>query len=163
MSGFNLQRSLDRAARKSTRRVRSDRGRSRLEPRLAAQLDSLLSGQERLPMHVIARELGRNAARLGLRSPARATLYAALERATVPAFEKRTLPESVRVALHNVADDEIVPGHQVAFAAFNRGDVAALCFGAGLPWSCLAAASRLSGFRPKSRSLLHAVMRYRGI
>jgi hypothetical protein len=163
MSVFNLQGSLDRAARKSARRPRSDRGRSRLSPRLAARIDVLLSGQERPAVHVLASELEAYAARHRLRAPARATIYAALARAPVPAFEKRRLPESVRHALHNLEDDAVVPGAQVAFAAFNRGDTVALCFAAGLPWSCLAAASRLPGFRPKSLALLRAVMRYRGI
>lgn len=75
----------------------------------------------------------------------------------------RSLPESVRRSLHNLGKDAIVPGNQVAFAAFNRGDTLALCWASGLPWPCLRHAARLPGFRPKSLALLFAVMRYRGI
>ena len=95
--------------------------------------------------------------------PARATLYASLSRAPVASFPMRSLPESVRRALHNLGDDAVVPGDQVAFAAFNRGDTQALCWASGLPWPCLRHAALVPGFRPKSLALLRSVMRFRGI
>lgn len=114
-------------------------------------------------MSVLMKEMVAHCRRHRLPPPARATLYASLSRAPVASFPMRSLPKSVRRALHNLDDDAVVPGDQVAFAAFNRGDTRALCWAAGLPWPCLRHAALLSGFRPKSLALLVAVMRYRSI
>ncbi len=114
-------------------------------------------------MRELMKEVLTHCRRHRLPAPARATLYASLSRAPMPSFAMPSLPESVRRALHNLGDDAVVPGDQVAFAVFNRGDTSALCWASGLPWPCLRNAGLWSAFRPKSRALLAAVMRYRGI
>ena len=114
-------------------------------------------------MSVLMKEMVAHCRRHQLPPPARATLYASLSRAPVSSFPMRELPESIRRALHNLGNDAVVPGDQVAFAAFNRGDTTALCWASGLPWPCLRHAALWSGFRPKSLALLLAVMRYRAI
>jgi hypothetical protein len=96
----------------------------------------------------------------GLRAPSRGTIYNAFARASVPSFSREDLPESVLRTLHNIGGREI-PGHQIVFAAFNYGDTRAISYASALPWSCLQAAARLRGWRPKSAALLAAVMRYR--
>ena len=114
-------------------------------------------------MRDLVAEVAAYCARRQLPAPARATLYAALARVPVARFSMSELPASVSRTLHNLDREAVVPGDQVAFAAFSRGDTTALCWAAGLPWPCLRHAALLPGFRPKSRALLLAVMRYRGI
>jgi hypothetical protein len=99
----------------------------------------------------------------GFREPSRATLYNAIERAPSSSYLLSALPPHVRRCLHNLDDDAMVPGPQVAFAAFNRGESAALSWAAGMPWLSLKAAQKLPGFRPKSRALLDAILRFRGV
>jgi hypothetical protein len=127
------------------------------------KLAELLGAHEQPPMRVLVKEMVAHCRRHRLPAPARATLYASLARVPVSSFPMRSLPESVRRALHNLGNGAVVPGDQVAFAAFNRGDTSALSWASGLPWPCLRHAARLPGFRPKSRALLIAIMRYRGI
>jgi hypothetical protein len=128
-----------------------------------AKLAELFGEQEQPAMSELMRAMAAHCRRHRLAPPARATLYASLSRAPVASFPMRSLPESVRRALHNLGDDAVVPGDQVAFAAFNRGDTPALCWASGLPWPCLRHAALVPGFRPKSLALLRSVMRYRGI
>jgi hypothetical protein len=56
-----------------------------------------------------------------------------------------------------------MPGDQVVFYCFNYRDVRAISYAAGMPWLCLVHAAARRGFRPKSLSLLRAVMTKRGI
>jgi hypothetical protein len=123
---------------------------------------SILGSQDRPAVAEVLRELRSFCRSRSLRMPSRATVYNAMNRVPIPTFEYEDLPNSVQRTLHNVAHGPI-PGHQVAFAAFNYGDTRALSFASGLPWVCLHAASKLRGFRPKSRALLDAVIAYRGI
>ncbi|MCA9620764.1 MAG: hypothetical protein KC731_17190 [Myxococcales bacterium] len=84
----------------------------------------------------------------------------------MPRLRWADLPEAVTRSLYNLApgsDQETLPGDVVAFYAFNHGEPRALSFASGLPWLCLIRAERRAGWRPKSRALLRAVMRYRGI
>jgi len=74
-----------------------------------------------------------------------------------------TLPSSVQAALYNLELSAPVPGRQLAFALFHYGDLAALSFAAGLPWLSLYQAARLPAWRPRTRGLLEAVLRVRGI
>lgn len=146
------------------RRLRSDRGCSRLPAQVEKRLQTLLSASDpaRPSLGKVHRELARFCRAARLPVPARATVYNALARVVPPSLSRAGLPESVRTALHNVGGRE-VPGHQVVFAALNYGDTRALSYAAGLPWSCLRGAARLRGWRPKSLALLRAVMSYRGI
>jgi len=90
-------------------------------------------------------------------------VYKLLATLPTPRYTVAGLPPSVRDALYNLTDDSEVPAHQLAFYCFNYGDLAATSFAAGLPWLALYQAARLPGYRPRSRGLLEAVMRARGI
>lgn len=98
-----------------------------------------------------------------LAPPSRATVYKLLGTLPTPAYRVAELPPAVRSALYNLEPESEVPGHQVAFYCFNYGDVSAVSFAAGLPWLALYQARRLPGYRAKSRGLLDAVTRVRGI
>ncbi len=143
---------------------RSDRGRSRLAPALEAKLQALLdaAGLERPGASAVSRELAEFCRRIRVAPPSRGSVYNALTRIVPPSYARDTLPEAVQRTLHNVGGEE-VPGSQIVFAAFNYGDTSAISYAAGLPWSCLYVASRLRGWRPKSRALLRAVTTYRRI
>lgn len=102
--------------------------------------------------------------------PARATVYQVMARAVVHQYAINALPSAVRETLYNFELGDsgepsaaLVPGHQLAFHCFNYGGLAALSFGAGLPWLSLYQAARMRGFRPKSRALLQAVLKARRI
>jgi hypothetical protein len=165
MSELSLAASLAQAELRlgsSERRRRADAGGSRLPPAVEAKLRRLLGTHERRPVLDVWREIDAYCRQRGLRSPSRATVYNAMARVEPPRYQAAELPEAVRRCLHNVESGS-VPGHQVAFAAFNYGDARALSFAAGMPWSCLHRAARMPGFRPKSLGLLRAIISYRGI
>ncbi len=166
MSVFNLQASFDRAAKRfgsNGLRRRRDRGQLRLEPRVLAKLESLLSGQERPPVRDVLAELQTFCEPLSLRVPARATIYQAMAFLPTRAFPVAELPAPARETLYNVSASGTVPGHQLAFYCFNYGGSEALSFAAGLPWLALYQAARLPGWRARSRGLLDATLRVRGI
>jgi hypothetical protein len=165
MSTFDLTASLERAARRfgTHRRSRSDAGKSRLELAVDRRLTALLQTQERLPTRDIMRELRTSCRRARLRAPSRATIYNAIGRCPAPRYRVLELPDYIQVALFNVDPEAEIDGSQVAFYAFNHGDVRAACWAAGLPWLALHHAARLRGWRPKSRGLLVAVMHRRRI
>ena len=73
------------------------------------------------------------------------------------------LPVHVRDALYNLDLEGTVPGHQLAFYAFQYGDTRAMSFAAGLPWLDLYQADRMRGWRPRSHGLLRAVLAHRAI
>jgi len=98
-----------------------------------------------------------------LRAPSRATIYNFIARCPDHQYEIPGLPDYVRTALYNLDPAGTVPGHQLAFYAFQYGDTRAACFASGLPWLDLDHASRMRGWRPRTIGLLHAVMRHRGI
>jgi hypothetical protein len=100
---------------------------------------------------------------LGIKPPARATLYNALSRIDGHHYEGPLLPGPVAAALYNIPPDGRVPGPQLAFHCFNYGTLQAMSYAAGLPWLDLRQAKRLRGWRPRSRGLLMAVMRARKI
>ncbi len=144
------------------RKVRSDRGGTRFAPVVEAELVRLLGKHERPAVLDVLRALEVYCKRLRIKPPSRASIYNAMARVEPPSYPRAALPEAVRRCLHNVGGDR-VPGHQVAFAAFNYGDERALSFAAGLPWACLYRAEKVPGFRPKSLALLRAVMSWRGL
>lgn len=165
VSDFSLESSIAQAERRlglTHKPRRADAGRSRLPTVVEAELGRLLSGYERPRIADVHRELDRFCRRRRLTTPSRSTLYNVLQRVTPPSFDKSQLPGAVRRTLHNV-DAGPIPGHQVAFAAFNYGDTKALSFAAGLPWLCLYQSARLRGWRPQSFALLQAILAYRGI
>lgn len=147
---------------KAERRRRSDVGKSRLPADVESRLRELLGGRERPSVLEAWRAIDAYCRRRGLRSPSRATVYNVMARVEPPVYATDELPDAVRRCLHNVGSGP-VPGHQVAFAAFNYGDERALSFAAGMPWPCLCRAAKMPGFRTKSLGLLRAVMAYRGI
>lgn len=169
MSMFDLQSSMDRAetrlksAPSHGRRPRSDRGASRLDGRILRWLTSATSGHDRPNMTAVIADVTAQCRREGVKPPSRATAYKLLATLPTATFRQETLPASVRDALYNLTGDSVVPAHQVAFYCFNYGDLAAVSFAAGLPWLALYQAGRMSGYRARSRGLLEAVMRARGV
>jgi Mu DNA binding, I gamma subdomain len=162
---FDISSSQARARKRlgaaSSRRRRSDAGRSRMRPELLAELRAQVLAAERPSMTEIHRRLAAFARQRGWRPPARATLYAALSTLEGSQHEVARLPPPVQAALYNLAPDAVVPGHQLAFYCFNYGSLAAMSFAAGLPWLDLYQARRARGWRPRSRGLLLAALRAR--
>ena len=170
MSIFDLDASLERAERRlaqpgrsSRRRRRSDAGKSRLPQQVDAYLRDLVQTQERPPMKDVLADLGAFCRKRGLTAPSRATVYTCLSRMRTLELHARDLPPSAREALYNLDGAAAVPSAQVAFYCFNYGSLAAMSFAAGLPWLALYQAERMRGWRPKSRGVLRAVLRARGI
>lgn len=112
-------------------------------------------------MTTVQRRLAEIARSRGWRSPSRATLYATIERLDGSRHEFARLPAAVRDALYNLTSLTPIPGHQLAFYCFNYGSPAAVSFASGLPWLDLHQASRLRGWRPRSRGLLAAALAVR--
>ncbi len=152
-----------RLGRDSTRRRRSDAGRSRLPTIVLAELRAAALEHDRPSMATLQRRLSDLCARSGLRPPSRASLYGAFSRIEGHTYSMRRLPTPVVEALYNMAPAGNVPGHQLAFYCFNYGSLPAVSYAAGLPWLDLYQAQRLRGWRLRSRGLLTAVMRVRGI
>ncbi|MBP1635115.1 MAG: hypothetical protein H6Q10_1689 [Acidobacteria bacterium] len=98
-----------------------------------------------------------------LRTPSRASLYSAFAAIEGHSYEIASLPPAVLELLYNLAPTGRVPGMQLAFYCLNYGSLAEVSYAAGLPWLDLYQARRLRGWRPRSRGLLDAVMRVRGI
>ena len=114
-------------------------------------------------MAAIQRHITNVCAECGLKTPSRASLYAALLRIPGNVYDVPGLPRHVRESLYNVASTATLPGHQLAFYGFNYGSLASASYAAGLPWLDLYQAARLRGWRPRSFGLLMAAMRARGI
>ena len=108
-------------------------------------------------------ELADHCAKTGLRAPARATVYEAMARTPARSYAIAELPAAAREALYNLSPTGRVPGHQLAFYCLNYGGLEAVSFAAGLPWLALYQAARLPGWRKRSRGLLDAIRRVRGI
>lgn len=126
-------------------------------------LTDILRRQERPSLRDIQAELAAACARIGVRMPARATIYRFMARCPSRHYCLADLPEPVRRCLYNLGDEGSVPGHQLAYYAFHYGDTSAISFAAGLPWLDLYQADRMRGWRPRSHGLLRAVLRRRGI
>jgi len=170
MAPFDLAASLRRAERRlgspdrgSSRRPRSDRGRSRLDPLVLDAVAEAFSGQDRPGMTEALAEIGRRCRRARIRPPSRATVYKLLDTLPTPSYRVRDLPRPVREALYNLVPESLVPGHQLAFYCFNYGDLAAVSFASGLPWLALRQAMRLPGWRARSRGLAEAAACARGL
>jgi hypothetical protein len=99
----------------------------------------------------------------GLQAPSRATVYKLMSRLPARTYRVGDLPAVVQKSLYNLRPESEVPGHQLAFCCFNYGDLEAVSFAAGLPWLSLYLAARMRGYTTKSRGLLEAVLRARGI
>lgn len=172
MSIFELEESLKRLdarlarttepSQDSARRPRRDRGRSRLDPAVLGVLEELLQARERPSVRFIQERLAGHCDAVGLRAPARATIYKCMEQIPARSHPVRELPRAVRETLYNLSSDGEVPGHQLAFHCLNYGDVEAISFAAGLPWLALHQAARMPGWRSRSRGLLEAIRRVRG-
>ena len=169
-SPFDFAASLERARQRlgsgttaSTRARRSDRGVSRLDGRVQAQVARALSGQDRPRTRDLLARIDADCRARGLAPPSRALVYAWMDVLPCSRLRKRDLPAAVQATLFNLAPESAVPAHQIAFCCFNYGDTAAMSFAAGLPWLALHQALRLPGHRGRSRGLLQAVARARGI
>jgi hypothetical protein len=128
-----------------------------------AELRASALGMDRPPMVALHRRLANASIALGMRPPSRASLYKAIARLGGHTYDVSQLPPHVACTLYNLAAMGTVPGQQLAFYCFNYGSVAAASYAAGLPWLDLYQAARLRGWRPRSRGLLEAVLRVRGI
>jgi len=74
------------------------------------------------------------------------------------------LPLEVQQALYNLGTPEegdLVATDQIVFYCFNYGAVRSLSYASALPLGSLQRAALLSGWRPKSLSLLRAVLHWR--
>lgn len=145
------------------RRPRSDRGRPRIDPRVVEIVREATGHLDRPASCVLLAGITGRCRQAGLDPPSRATLYKLLATLSTPVYRVADLPPAVRQALYNLGGDCDVPGHQVAFYCFNYGDVAAMSFASGLPWLALYQATRMRGYRDRSRGLLEAVAHARGI
>lgn len=170
MSVFNLTASLERAeerlkgaSKAAGRRPRSDRGTPRIDTRTLAVLVEACAGYDRPAMPELLAGVAEICRDKGLTPPSRASVYKLLSTLAPPRFTVAGLPPSVRHALYNLTGDTDVPAHQLAFYCFNYGDLAAISFAAGLPWLALYQAARMPGYRSRSRGLVEAVLRARGI
>lgn len=166
MSPFDLDRSIKNAELRlgvRTRKSRSDVGRSRLPSALVVELRRQLHGLERPNIQDVQLAIRAFCARRRLRPPSRATIYNFIARCPPHAYAIAELPAHVREALYNLDPTGMVPGHQLAFYAFQYGDTRAASFAAGLPWLDLYQADRMRGWRPRSHGLLRAVLRRRAI
>ena len=164
---FDLEKSMKDAALRLSlarqRKPRSDAGSTRLDPRVEREIRRLLGGQDRPSIGQVRDELHGYCQRHRLRTPSRATLYNAIPRMPPHTYSIAALPAAVRHALYNLGSRGTVPGHQLAFYAFQHGDTRAMSFAAGLPWLDLVQADKLRGWRPRSHGLLRAVLAARAI
>jgi len=119
--------------------------------------------QKRPAMAAIQRRVAAACDRAGLKTPSRASLYNALSMIDGHVYSVASLPPDVVAALYNLDSTGVIPGRQLAFYCFNYGGLSAITFAAGMPWLDLHQASRLRGWRSRSRGLLQAVMRVRGL
>ncbi len=167
---FDLAASLEKARRRlpapsrAGRRPRADRGSLRVDRRIVELVGDAVGGRDRPQLAEVYRRLAERCRREGLEPPCRATFYKIL--AVLPArttYRVAELPDAVRRALYNLEPESDVPAHQVAFYCFNYGDLAAMSFASTLPWLALYQALRLPGYRTRSRGLLEAAARARGI
>ncbi len=141
----------------------SDRGSSRIAPEALRFLRRRLLAQERPRLPTLLDAVARFCRPKGVACPSRASVYALLRRSNGHRYRVGDLPGAVQAALYNLSPDSRLPGHQVAFYCFHFGDLAAISFASGLPWLDLHQARRTRGWRPRSRGLLEAACRARGI
>jgi len=170
MSVFNFSTSAEKARRRlggsrrrSLRRPRSDRGRSRLPSPVLEVLREMLLGQERPRMRELLADLHKHCRERALAPPSRATVYKLMGELPCPKLRVGDLPAPVQHALYNFEPESEVPAHQVAFHCFNHGSLPAISFAASLPWLAIYQALRMHGYRARSRGLVLAVARVRGI
>ena len=170
MSILDLSSSFERARRRfgdatkeGASRKRSDRGVVRLHPDVIEEVRRLAWGQDRPRMVDLLGEIGRFCQVRGLRRPSRTAMYRLLDGIAEHTYDPNALPHDVRVTLYNVDLTARIPGGQLAFHCFNFGNGRAMSFAAGLPWLDIHHARRKRGWRAKSRGVLDAVCRVRGI
>ena len=169
VSKLTLEPSLAKAAERwgsSQRRPRADRGHGRLHPEVERKIADLVRTRERPTLAGVHAKLDAFCRRRGFRTPARTSIYNALDRVEVPYLDWETLPTQVREALYNQRGGDAslqMPGDQVVFYSFNYGSPRAVSYASGMDWLSLHRAAKRRGWRPKSRALLEAVLHYRNI
>jgi len=166
---FDLKASMAKAEQRlashgrTERKRRSDLGSCRLPGVLERLLTNYAEQQERPAMKVVLDALADTAKQGGLRMPSRTTVYRFFDTVTPPELKADSLPRAVREALYNLDGSARIPAPQVVFYCFNYGTPRAMSFAAGLPWLALYQAKRIRGWRSRSRALLEAILRSRGI
>lgn len=168
-SPFNLEASFERASKRfakepsSKRKIRSDRGKTRLPREGVELLRYYLQGYEFTGIKTVLSKLAEVCQQRALSCPSRATVYKFIQQDTGPRYSLTELPDPVSAALYNLGGTGDVPGAQLVFYCLNYGDLKAIQYTAGMPWWPLYQAARMRGWRPRSRGLLHAILRARGI
>jgi hypothetical protein len=168
-STFDLEKSFSRAAKRfadtkpPARKSRSDRGALRISADVVRLLEMVVSDMDYPGMTELMARLCRGCQQSGLDAPSRATVYKLLRRVDGPAYRLSSLPKDVQDALYNLGPDNLVPAAQVVFYCFNYGNLRAVQWAATLPWLALYQARRMRGWRSKSRGLLLAAARARGV
>lgn len=126
-------------------------------------LGHLLGGYDFPGMKAIHAELHARCEEMGHVCPSRATLYKMIGAHEGASYRAADLPPAVQAALYNLDHEARVPARQVAFYAFNYGEIEAVQWAAGLPWLALYQAARMRGWRATCRGLLDAAMAVRKI
>lgn len=164
--GFSLRNSAQRAERRlggTARRPRSDRGSLRIADAVVALARPLLLGQERPDLKQVHAELSARCVAEGLSAPSRGTLYNLLARIPGHVHSIGELPPHIRDLLYNLDPEGEIQGAQLILYCANYGNDRAMSFAASLPWLDLYQAMQLRGFRPRSRGVVEAICRARGI
>lgn len=147
----------------SSRKRRSDAGHSRFPGPVQDKLRKLLLCHERPSLTKLMDELRKFCSYKALPCPARSSVYNFAKHVRGNTYRPMDLHEELRASLYNLDLKSPVPGHQLVYYAFHYGTLAAVSQASGLPWIDLYQASLLPAWRPRSKGLLHSVMRARGI
>ncbi len=142
---------------------RSDAKQSRFPKPVQDKLRSMLLVHERPSVTALKAELVDYCSKHQLPCPSRSSIYNFIKNTPGHSYSVSTLPDDLRAAMYNVDLKQPVPGHQLVFYAFHYGTLAAVSQASGLPWLDLYQASLLPAWRPRSRGLLEAALRARGI
>lgn len=108
-------------------------------------------------------ELDRMCRHAAVAPPSRAAVYKYLDRVRTRERLVSDLPHAVQEALYNLEPASRVPEAQIAFYCFNYGGLSAMSYASAMPWLALYQARRMNGWRAKSRGVLEAVLKLRGI
>ncbi len=166
MSLSDLNSSFKNAEARIVKRKRSkrwDSGHSRFPKPVQKKLRNLLLTYDRPSMTKLMKDLSTFCDKNQLPCPSRASIYNFAKHVPANTYDPAQLQEDIRATLYNLDDQTRIPGHQLVYYAFHYGTLRAVSQASGLPWIDLYQASFLPAWRPKSRCLLEAVLRARGI
>ncbi len=142
---------------------RRDAGQSRFPKPVQDKLRKLLLSHDRPSMTKLMSELQDFCTVKSLPCPSRSSIYNFAKYMRGNLYKPMDLPDDIRASLYNLDHETPVPGHQLVYYAFHYGTLSAISQASGLPWIDLYQASLLPAWRPRSKGLLLAVMRSRGM